>query len=246
MLLVQERWGLFPWHQHCSFLDELQGFKVWLQYNQDNAVYLYLLIFLHCAVLNDVHPSWGVVPSHLLYPEEVLSPHPRHTYCCPAQQQHHPEPQQMHSEDKVLQPQVSPQLDWRGGRRVDFCSRIQRTVMTMKTDSADGWQAFISHSVWETLDPLWVFIPLGWLTAGQGRGVTDQQTRQANPNLSVWAEGQSCKSLTSKSKSSHQNGDSITDSGHKSHWHSESTSLDSSKVYIKLCVVCPVLAGISF
>lgn len=75
------------------------GLTDWLQHNQDNVLCSYLLILLQCAVLNDVHPTRGVVPRHLFYPEEVLSPHPRHTYCCATQQQHSPQPQLVHFED---------------------------------------------------------------------------------------------------------------------------------------------------
>ena len=46
----------------------------------------YLLIFIQCAVLNDIHPSWSIVPRHLLYSEEVFPCHSRDTHCCTKQQ----------------------------------------------------------------------------------------------------------------------------------------------------------------
>lgn len=46
----------------------------------------YLLVFIQCAVLNDVIPSWSIVPRHLLYSEEVFPCCSRDTHCCTKQQ----------------------------------------------------------------------------------------------------------------------------------------------------------------
>lgn len=114
------------------------------QHYEHNIIYVlfYLLIFCQCAVLNDVHSTWGVVPRHLLYLEKVLSCHPRHTCCCTTQQQHTHQPRPMHFDEKMsLCPSTTPSDD-------DASENRRSSQLTA-----------VSLSVPETLDPPCLYTP---------------------------------------------------------------------------------------
>lgn len=110
--------------------------------NGDNHKFLvYLLILFQCAVLNDVHSTWGVVPRHLLYLEKVFSRDPRHTYSGTTQQQHSPQPRPTHFDKKMSLFLSTTPVDYDQENR----RSRQRTVGSL--------------SVSETLDPFVFILP---------------------------------------------------------------------------------------